>query len=140
MSDLTIQVRTFALDRIELGRIGWQRDHLHLILMGKQPGLHLDRHSSLRLYLGTLAGKAVATSEVFFGGGVASVQSVGTLPVYRRQGIGAAMTLKALQEARRQGYRIGVLTASPMGINLYRRIGFQEYCTFSTYLWHPPSE
>jgi len=100
-------------------------------------GLHLNLHSPLRLYLGLIAGKAVATSEVFFGGGVASIQSVGTLPDHRRQGIGAAMTLRALQEARRQGYRIGVLTASPMGIEIYRRIGFQEYCAFSTYLWHP---
>ncbi len=100
-------------------------------------GLCLNRESPLHLYLGTLDGKPVATSEVFFGGGVASIGSVGTLPQHRHQGIGAAMTLTALREAHRQGYRIGVLTASPMGINIYRRIGFQEYGTFSTYLWHP---
>lgn len=100
-------------------------------------GLHLDLQSPLRLYLGTVDGKAAATSAVFFGAGVAAVEYVSTLPDYRRQGIGAAMTLRALQEARRQGYRIGVLTASPMGIRLYRRIGFQEVCAFSLYLWHP---
>lgn len=98
---------------------------------------YLDRESPLRLYLGMLDGEPVATSEVFFGAGVAAIGTVGTLPQHRRQGIGAAMTLMALQEARRQGYRIGVLTASPMGINIYRRLGFQEFSTHSIYLWHP---
>jgi len=93
--------------------------------------------SRLRLFLGLLDGEPAATSGVFFGAGVALIGTVGTLSQYRRQGMGAAMTLTALQEARRVGYRIGVLTASPMGVNVYRRIGFQEYCSYSTYLWHP---
>ncbi|HEX4207488.1 MAG TPA: GNAT family N-acetyltransferase, partial [Ktedonobacteraceae bacterium] len=64
---------------------------------------------------------------------VACIGPVVTLPQARRQGIGAAMTLVVLREARAQEYRISVLTASPMGINIYRRIGFQEYGTFSVY-------
>lgn len=95
------------------------------------------RNSPLRLYLGMLNGEPVATSAVFFGGGVASIGPIGTLPQHRRQGFGAEMTLMALREARKHGYRIGVLTASPMGINIYRRMGFQEYGAFSLYLWHP---
>lgn len=100
-------------------------------------GLHLDLDSPLRLYLGTLDGKPVATVGLFFGGGVASVKHVATLPHLRQQGIGAAMTLMAAREARTLGYRIGILTASPMGINIYRRLGFREYCTCSTYQWNP---
>jgi len=96
-----------------------------------------DQEGPLRLYLGMLDGEPVATSGVFFCAGVAAIGPVSTLPQHRRQGIGAAMTLKALQEARSQGYRIGVLTSSPMGINIYRRIGFQQFCTSSLYLWHP---
>lgn len=103
-------------------------------------GLCFKREGPLHLYLGTLDGKPVATSEVFLGGGVALIGALNTLSHYRQQGIGTAMTLIALQKARRQGYRIGVLTASPMGINMYRRLGFQEYGTFSTYLWHPQYE
>ncbi len=99
--------------------------------------LSLYREHSLRLYLGVQDGKPVATSAVCFAGGVASIGPIGTLPPYRGQGIGATMTLTALREARSQGYRIGVLTASPMGINIYRRIGFQQFCTSSIYLWHP---
>ena len=51
----------------------------------------------------------------------------------RRMGIGAAMTLKAAQEARRHGYHIAILTASSLGVGIYRRLGFRQYCTFSTY-------
>lgn len=101
-------------------------------------GLCLNRESPLHLYLGTVDGKPVATSEVFFGGGVTLIGAVNTLSSYRRQGIGTAMTHMALQQAQRQEYRIGVLTASLMGISIYRRLGFQKYGTFSTYLWHPP--
>jgi GNAT superfamily N-acetyltransferase len=100
-------------------------------------GICFDVENPLLLFLGLLDGKPVATSGLFCGSEVASIGPVGTLPPYRRQGIGAAMTLSTLQEARRQGYHIGVLTASPMGITTYRRIGFQEVCTFSLYLWHP---
>lgn len=102
--------------------------------------LNIYREDSLHLYLGNLNDKPIATSGVFFGGGVAAIGPIGTLPEYRRQGIGEAMTLAALRHARNYGYRIAVLTASPMSINIYQRIGFQKYCTFSTYLWHPASE
>jgi len=43
------------------------------------------------------------------------------------------MTLAALGEARRAGYRVAILTASPDGVRIYRRIGFREYCTISRY-------
>jgi predicted acetyltransferase len=48
------------------------------------------------------------------------------------------MTLHAMHTARQAGYRIAVLTASPMGVNIYRRLGFYECCTISTYAWSPP--
>lgn len=100
-------------------------------------GLGFIRESPLQLYLGTVEGNPVATSGVFLGGGVALIESVNTVLHYRQQGLGTAMTLMALQHARKQGYRIGVLAASPMGVTMYHRLGFREYGTLSTYLWHP---
>ena len=42
----------------------------------------------------------------------------------RRQGIGSAITLHALLDARERGYRVGVLQSSEMGYNMYLRLGF----------------
>jgi GNAT superfamily N-acetyltransferase len=96
-------------------------------------GLGLEPQRALRHYLGRLDGRPVATVALFCGAGVASVQHVVTLPAFLRRGIGAAMTQLALREARALGYRVAVLTASPMGYNVYYRLGFRQYCTLGTY-------
>lgn len=102
-------------------------------------GLPYGSRQGLRLYLGLMDGEPVATVELFLAAGVAAINHVVTVHRYRRQGIGALMTLMAAREARETGYRVGVLTASPMGINIYRRLGFQECCQVSTYEWNPAS-
>lgn len=100
-------------------------------------GLPLDQTGPLHLYLGTLDGEPVATSELFFAAGVASIGRIVTVHAFRQRGIGTAITLHTMREARRAGYRIAVLTASPMGINIYRRLGFNECCLISSYGWYP---
>jgi hypothetical protein len=57
------------------------------------------------------------------------------VPEVQRRGIGALMTVGPLRAAQGRGYRVGVLQASPMGLPLYRRLGFQEYCRVAGYLW-----
>jgi len=60
------------------------------------------------------------------------------VPEARRQGIGAAITLAALRDARAMGYRVGVLGASSAGYTVYKRIGFEEYCKIGIYEWRLP--
>ena len=79
-----------------------------------------------QLFLGLVDGQPVTASRLFCAAGVAGVYHVATLPEVRRQGLGTAMTLAAVRAARQLGYRTGILTASPAGYGLYRRLGFEE--------------
>ncbi len=88
-----------------------------------------------RHYLGLLRGVPVAAASMFFREGVAGISNVATLAHERRRGIGSAITLEALLDARREDCRIGVLFASEAGKGIYEKLGFGTYCTGSCYLW-----
>ena len=87
----------------------------------------------MRNYLGYLNGEPVSTSTVFYGGGVAGIYCVTTLPKARGKGIGAAITHKPLQDAREMGYRVGVLQSSQMGFNIYKKLGFRHLCQIENF-------
>jgi len=86
-------------------------------------------------YLALLDGKPVGTSQLFLSEGVAGIYNVTCIPEARGQGIGSAVTLAPLLNAREMGYRIGVLQASQTGYNVYRRLGFQDFGKLSVHLW-----
>jgi GNAT superfamily N-acetyltransferase len=112
----------------------------------REPDLALQRPASYapdddyRLYLARLDGAPVGTAAAQIGAGVVGLYCVGVVPEARRQGIGAAVTLAALREARRQGYHFGVLGASEMGEGVYQRLGFKQYCLLQMYECLPDQE
>lgn len=96
-----------------------------------------------RFYVGELNGAPVSCSLLFPAEGVAGLYCVGTIPAARRRGYGAALTVAPLLDARREGFRTGVLQATEMGLGVYRRLGFREICRFGLYLcpgWLPAEE
>ena len=69
-----------------------------------------------RMFVGYLNGEPVATTMLFIGGGVASVYAVATLPAAQGKGIGAAITLAPLLQARAAGHHHAVLFSTEMGM------------------------
>ena len=93
-----------------------------------------------KLYVGYLNDKPVATNILFNGAGVSGVYGVGTIPETRGKGIGAAITLHPLLDARKQGYQYGVLFSTEMGYRVYERLGFRDVnCKIGRYLWIDPA-
>jgi ribosomal protein S18 acetylase RimI-like enzyme len=79
----------------------------------------------------------VSASRVFFAKGAAMVHGVSTVAEARRQGIGSALTLACVVDAREAGCRIGVLQASSMGQGPYRRLGFRHVAPYGRYVREP---
>lgn len=100
----------------------------------------LAADAPIRYYLAYRDGRPVATSTMFLGAGVAGLYDVATIPSARRQGVGSAVTLAPLLEARAAGYRAGILHASSLGRPVYERMGFRTVCTMEYFLWRaaPP--
>lgn len=97
-----------------------------------------DKRSGWHLYLAYLRDRPVGTCALHLGS-TAGLYSVGTVPIARRQGVGTALTRRALTDARAAGQGIASLTASGLGARLYRALGFNEYCRFREYVWRPSS-
>jgi ribosomal protein S18 acetylase RimI-like enzyme len=87
--------------------------------------------------LGLVDGDVIATAAVFHGTRAAEVQHIVTEESHRGRGIGTAMTLAALEFVRRQGGRYAVLTASPDGLGIYERLGFERVATVRRFLGRP---
>ncbi len=81
----------------------------------------------LHHYLALLDGVPVGTSSVFLGKRSAGIYHVEVKPEARRRGIGTALTLAPLLEARRRGYRLGNVGPSLESQHMYQRLGFVLY-------------
>lgn len=96
--------------------------------------LVLDNYTA---YVGFVDGKPVTTSSVYYGAGVAGIYNVATLPEERGKGYGAAMTVRPLLDSAEAGYRFGILQSSKMGLPVYLKLGFEEYCKLGMHAWVP---
>lgn len=86
------------------------------------------------LYLARLNGIPVAASSVAYDSGVAGIYAVCTLAEHRGKGIGTAITKQPLLEAKSKGYKLAILHSSNEGINIYKKLGFQQYYEIGMYM------
>lgn len=99
--------------------------------------LGFGMHRSWRHFLATFEGEPAATVSLFAAEDSAAVANVATLPALRRRGLGRAVTLAALDQARRVGYQVGTLFSSPEAAGVYRTLGFEKVCEAECYCWSP---
>jgi GNAT superfamily N-acetyltransferase len=86
-----------------------------------------------KFYIGILEGKSVTSLMLYLSSGVAGLHAVSTLKEYRGRRFGLAISIIALLDAYKMGYKVGVLQASALGERVYRKMGFQKYCDINTY-------
>lgn len=91
------------------------------------------RGSPWHHYIGRLRGEPVASASLLYHAGVAGIYGVATIPSARRQGVGTAMTLHVLNEARKLGFQVAILSPTDMSEAIYRRMGFRDYCALKHY-------
>lgn len=110
---------------------------MHEALLELEAGRGFDGPLASRRYLGKLNGVPVTASALHLDVGVAGIYAVATLQEARGKGLGAAITLQPLLDARTAGYKVGILQASEMGYGVYKRLGFKDYCALEIYMLLP---
>lgn len=87
----------------------------------------LARGCPLRLFVGYVGERPVATSELTVSDEAVGIYGVATLMAYRRRGYGSALTAWPLLQAKAEGHRTAVLQSSEDGVRIYEALGFRAY-------------
>ena len=77
-----------------------------------------------RLYLALRDGQPAGMASAFFDEEVVLLTAVAVLERERRRGVGRALAIARLREARTRGCTLAVLDPSPEGAKLYESLGF----------------
>ncbi|MCP1309809.1 GNAT family N-acetyltransferase [Paenibacillus tyrfis] len=97
------------------------------------PASLLQNHSVMKPYIGSVQDEVVATGCLIFAPDSVGIYDIATRQEYRGKGFGSAMFNFLLAEARKLRTGWCVLQASPDGINIYRRSGFEPVCEVTVY-------
>ena len=86
----------------------------------------LGRFAVVHHLLARFDGEAIGCSAAVVTDSVVGVEHVVTSARHRGKGVGTALTRAAIAEGRARGATAAILTASPDGLGIYRRLGFEE--------------
>ena len=90
--------------------------------------------SRIKMFVSLHEGEASTCGLIFIDdNNHAGLHMVGTLPEYRGQGHGQAMTNNLLQICKQKGFSTCVLQASESGQRIYRNFNFEGYGKITTY-------
>jgi ribosomal protein S18 acetylase RimI-like enzyme len=84
-----------------------------------------DNTGALRAWAVVHGDVAVACAYTFLHERDCGIYAVGTLPQWRRRGIGRALMEHVLADAARRGARTASLQSTPVGRGLYESVGFE---------------
>ncbi|WP_085524642.1 GNAT family N-acetyltransferase [Tuberibacillus sp. Marseille-P3662] len=99
--------------------------------------LATNTSSTLETYIGYAGSQHVTTLSVLYAHGVAGIYNIGTPASQARKGYATAITRFAMQQAKAKGYRYATLQSTPIGYNLYQRLGFQSHGEVQQYIYEP---
>ena len=88
---------------------------------------------NVQLFIGRLNGQPVGTSIAIRSESASGVYNVGTLPMARRRGVGAALTWAAVEAGRAWGHDTIVLQSSAMGFAMYSAMGFRTVAPYTVF-------
>ncbi|MDX1942146.1 MAG: GNAT family N-acetyltransferase [Saprospiraceae bacterium] len=97
------------------------RQYYQLIKPFYQP-----QDSPMQFFIGKYQDQAVATGTLFFDADSVGIYDIATLETARGKGFGSQMFHFLLEFAKQRGATSAVLQASPDGLGIYKRAGFQE--------------
>lgn len=98
-------------------------------------GLGFDEAEPLQHLVARLGGQAVGTASVFLDtDGTAGIYHVEVVPEARGRGVASWLTAAAIGLAADRDAARVVLTASPMALGLYRRLGFTAQGSFTYFI------
>jgi len=117
---------------LDLAEANWA-DYLRLFDLSPEL-LSDDVAARFHLRIARLDGASVAASLAFDCDGDCGIYNVGTLDHARRRGLGSAVTLLALHEARDRGCTTASLQATPMAERLYAALGFRDLGRYLEYV------
>lgn len=89
--------------------------------------------TSLRHFMIYLRSQIVAAGTLYLGTEAAMIHNVATKTAVRKQGFGTALTIYAMMEAKRLGFRHCFLDSSTSGFNLYRNLGYKVFAANQVY-------
>jgi len=92
--------------------------------------------SAVRSWVAWRGETPVAKALLNVAAGSAGLYAVATKPDARGLGLARTLAIRAFAAARREGYRLGILHATPMARSLYSKLGFRTIAPFR--IFAPP--